>query len=471
MIYFNSIKKIQWRQLIIGLTLTIVACWPCMAAQGQSITNKKMLTGLHADDDISELNSHFKIGEHPRLYLTDVKLQALKTRLNKYPYSKFWTYVQQRAESYARETPPSSLHAYDDNSIRDLGNKLPFIAIAYLITHDGKYVKAARKWMDALTSYPNWASNKDLGAAHILFGMSIMYDWMHDVFTEEELSTYRQKMISQADILYRAATNENIWWARASGYLQNHNYTNSMAIAVAGIALYEESGNASAWRRYARQNFKQVISLLSPDGASHEGVGYWGYGMDALLKYYLAVDGIYGMDEPLQSGYFRNAARFRLYSSLPDLVEHVDYADSPRRDWYGPGYILRALASLFRDGHAQWLAENIDKELGKKSTYSWLDLIWYDETVAVTPPDDLPTYAYFDNLGIFVSRTDWSKNSAWFFFKVGPSQGKLAQAQGIYSGSHIHPDEGNFLIASRKGWLVIDDGNIYRKRTENHNVL
>jgi len=190
-----------------------------------------------------------------------------------------------------------------------------------------------------------------------------------------------------------------------------------------------------------------------------------------MLKYFLANAAPQGKAAVEKSQFFQNTARFRLYASMPDYVDVVDYADSPRYEWTGPGHMLRALASIFNDGHAQWLAERVEKARGKDANYSWLDLLWYDESVKPVPPDNLPRYAYFDNLGIFIDRSDWTESAVWSFFKAGPSQGKLAESKGIYTGSHIHPDEGSFLLWSAGEWLVVDDGYVYKKRTENHNVL
>ncbi len=102
---------------------------------------------------------------------------------------------------------------------------------------------------------------------------------------------------------------------------------------------------------------------------------------------------------------------------------------------------------------------------------SWLDLLWYDEGVRPQPPDGLPPHALFENLGIYISRSDWSDAATWFFFKAGPPQGHLAANRGVVTGSHIHPDEGHFTLWADGDWVVVDDGYVSKKRTENHNVL
>ncbi len=136
----------------------------------------------------------------------------------------------------------------------------------------------------------------------------------------------------------------------------------------------------------------------------------------------------------------------------------------------GPGYILRELAGLFGDGTAQWLAERIEGARGSGALMSWLDLIWYDPSVKSVPPDKMPTSAYFKNLGILIVRSSWADDACWVFFKAAPPQGYWALSKHRFTGSHIHPDEGQFLIWNDGKWLVIDDGYVFLKRTSNHNV-
>ena len=409
-----------------------------------------------------------RIGDHPRLYIDPGKIESIKSKLGEKPYSRFWPYIKEKADAYVEETPLSRLSDYSD--ARAVGDKLPFMALAYLLTGEGKYLAGAEKWMNAISSYSDDAWGNDLTSAHILFGMSIAYDWLYSSFSDENRQVYRKKMAAHAAIKYNALVgNDKAWWAVR--YLQNHNYHNAMSIAVAGMALFGEEEAAGTWMVAADENFDRVLSLLSPDGASHEGISYGRYGMEALLKYFSATALLSGFDRVLSNPFFQNSVAYRLHASLPGYRYNADYADSSSTEYNSSGSVLRGLAGIFKDGYAQWLAERIDGARGSATKYSWLDLLWYDETVASMAPDSLPTYRYFDNLGIFISRSDWTNDAVWCLFKAGPPQGKLAESMGVYAGSHIHPDEGTFMLWSQGEWLVHDDGQNHMKRTESHNLL
>ena len=59
----------------------------------------------------------------------------------------------------------------------------------------------------------------------------------------------------------------------------------------------------------------------------------------------------------------------------------VDLADSPRGHWYGPDHQLWALAREYRDPHAQWLAQEIDRAGVAAASAPWLRVLWWDPSM------------------------------------------------------------------------------------------
>lgn len=371
---------------------------------------------------------------------------------------------------------PIEVGALDENTIRPLGRQLPLLAAAYLFAGDPAYLAAARRQLDRVADLRDWADNRDIGAAALLGGMAIAYDWLYAQLSDAERARYRARMARQADAFYRMLSEGKPWWT--TDFLQNHNYTNAASLALAAMALHGEHPDTERWLRAARRNFDQVLEQLSPDGASHEGVGYWASGLLSALKYFLAVEPVFGLDAVRASSYFRLAARYRLHMSLPGFVEIADYADSARYEWQGPECQLRALGHIFGDGLAQGLAERIETARGevqppgaRGSECGWLNLVWYDPDLAAGAVDDQPLAAYFDNMGIFVARSGWDDMATWVLFKAGPSQGQQALQRGIYLGLHVHPDAGTINLWSAGRWVLQDDGYVDLKRTANHNLL
>jgi len=406
----------------------------------------------------------------PRLLLNRQRDSYLRRAINKEPYASLWRSVKERTDRLLKKIPSiQEVEAYSPVKARSLGDAIPYLAFAYLLTNDSKYRDATRKYMCALTEAKQWPGEEDLSGAHMVIGMALGYDWLYEEFTSTERKRFERKIETQAGVLYNLLVSHEIWWATA--YLQNHNYVCSTAVGLAGLALPGGSSVAVRYIKAAERNFKKVCHYLSPDGASHEGVGYWTYGTRALLMYMKAAEPLLGSDMFHSSAFFKNTARFRLYSSLPGFRESANFADSHRIEFYHPGPVLRFLASAFKDGYAQWLAQKIEEVRGGLSRISWLDLVWYDDSVHPLPPDELPTYAYFENLGLLFCRSDWSNRATWAFFKAGPPVGRLAEDAGLSLASHVHPDEGNFLLWGGGQWLVVDDGWAATKLTENHSIL
>lgn len=407
--------------------------------------------------------------ERPRLYFNKARLNELRSLKDKQPYSDLLRIIRKRARALVGNRAPTSLMRLNDEALRRPADGLVDHAFYHLITGDNSSWVVVQDLLRTFSASPRWASNEDIGAAHSLFALSLAYDWFYNDLSSALRLMVKDAIVEHAEILDEIIRTKRLWWAQERGYLQNHNYVNSGALAVAGIALYGEDRRASKWLNTAQENFTRVLPLLSPDGASHEGIGYWSYGTLWLLNYYMAMAPAQGFDPVRESGFLRNTAKFRLYASLPGFQYNVDFADSPKVDFYGPGAILRGLARIFRDGHAQWLAAKIEQKR-RMNTVLWQDYVWYDPDLEPQGPQDLPLHAWFGNLGILLTRSSWADDASLVFFKCGPPQGFHAQSKGIYTGSHIDPDAGHFGMWLGKSSLVNDDGFLLKKFSINHNV-
>jgi len=435
------------------------------------LTSLNFISIISLADTSTKNQSTYK---RPRLYLSTEKINIIKKNLHQEPYNRIWMSILNTAEKDLQSSPklintPEKLEITTPDRIHRL-------AATYIFTGDKKYLDHALLWIDTLIALDNWGDNKDLVASHGLFALALAYDWLHDELGPIRSVLIKNKINKHASLLYQLLIDKKVWWA--ADYLQGHNYYNVMSIAVAGVTMYDEIPEAVNWVTVANKNMTNVADLLSPDGASHEGIGYWASGVEALLCQYFATRYIAQEDSLIESKFLRNAATFRLYMSLPGFRENVNFADSHNYEWTGPGNILRALASLYKDPYAQWLAQSVEQARTKgvqtwlaSAKYSWLDLVWFDPEVSMKPPDSLPNYYMFDNLGLFVFRTDWTPLATWFMYKAAPPQGWHAYNKNVITFSHIHPDEGQVLLYSQGKWLLRDEGYAYLKLANNHNVI
>jgi len=425
----------------------------------------------------SALYSQTRNPAHPRLYVDTKRVAQLREAIRG-SHAELWKEVLALANSYTATKPAPYREGNETNDEqlwqREVGNKLPYMAMAYLMTGEKKYADAAAAWSLMSCSYPHWGTGKsdgiDLASGHQLFGLALVYDWLYDVLPAETREEIKRNLIKRGTVMYEAARTRSYW---KNSYLQNHLWVNITGLFATALALDGEPAT-DAWIEIVRDKYRRTEAALGSDGASHEGVGYWDYGVEYMLKYWdLAAQ----FGERMTSPWWKKTADYRLYLSLPRNCwtrnfTAVDIGDSPRSAWYGPDYMLRRLASLYRDGHAQWLADETDRARINVPAATWLNLLWYDPTVKPQSPADLPTLKHFEDMGIVAARSNWSGDESMVVFKCGPPLGHEATDKFDYdAGSgHVHPDANHFLIFSGGEFLLRDDGYAW-KMTDQHNTL
>jgi hypothetical protein len=419
---------------------------------------------------------------HPRLYVNARRVTELRQAIET-THAGLWAEVRELADRAVERGAPK--YRRTDSSSgdeqlwqRDVGNTMPHLALAYLMTGDKRYLEAAKQWALASCDYPTWGygsfDGMDLATGHQLFGLAIVYDWCYRDLNETSRQRIRETLIKRASALFEAAATGRTYWHRS--YLQNHLWVNVCGLSAAGFALFDEEEQARWWIGLALDKLRRTMDALGSDGASHEGVGYWEYGAEYMLKFMSLAEELLDVDL-YERPWWRNTAQYCQYLSLPSNAWTrgngiVDLADCPRGHWYGPDHILRHLAARYRDGHAQWLAEQIDRTNVDAPGARWLNLIWYDPAVSPVPPQGLPTLHHFEDMGLVSARTDWNGRESLLVFKCGPFIGHKALGEFSYDpgGGHVHPDVGHFSLFAGGQWLIRDDG-YQDKWTDQHNTL
>jgi hypothetical protein len=417
-------------------------------------------------------------GVHPRLFFDGARLEQLRAAAAG-SHAAVWKPIREQADAIASRRPPQYRET-DEEELwqRDVGSSLPFLALAHCITGEAKYLQAAREWSLASCDYPRWGTrrflNTDLAAGHQLFGLACVYDWLYGHLDAETKAVILDRLLKYGAFMQEGC--RKMYWANQ--YLQNHLWVNITGLAAAGMAIFDEPGAgepAKAWVDLVLKKYRRTEEALGPDGASHEGVGYWTYGVEYMLKFWHLAEDLLG--EKLSSPWWRSTAMYRLYMSLPRKAwtprnTIIDIGDNPRYDWYGPDYLLRRLAAMYRDPYAQHLAAELERAGATGWSARWLNLLWYDRSVAEKPPADLPTLRHFDDLGLVSARTGWDGDEALLVFKSGPPIGREATRNFDYDpgAGHVHPDCNHFVLFGAGEWLLRDDGYAW-KQTDTHNTL
>jgi len=99
-------------------------------------------------------------GAHPRLYLDAASVAQLREAIQG-THAPLWKELREQADRLARRGPP----AYRENDgssgeeqlwQREVGNAMPVLAMAWLLTGDRAHLDAARQWALASCGYKTW---------------------------------------------------------------------------------------------------------------------------------------------------------------------------------------------------------------------------------------------------------------------------------------------------------------------------
>jgi hypothetical protein len=429
---------------------------------------------------------------HPQLFLTRSKVDELKNLIvTDQRYMEYWAQVKGIADS-AGNPPPYTADKGEQLWLRDVGNKLPFFAMAYLLTEEQAYLDKAEKWALAACGYATWgnSSNKeytDLPAGHLHKGLALVYDWLYDELSDATKRVILDTLAVRGASLYEALTDDTAVDSWNKAYLQNHLWVKSTGLAISSLAIGSDYKPAQAWFDAVLSKYYHTMDALGDDGANIEGPGYAQYGLDYMLKFMVLSKELFGIDLFEDHPWFENQSSFFINFMLPKdywtKSENImDFADSPRYNWYGPDHLLNKLASEYNDGYAQWLADEIhEQRIEDAASDGWINLLWYNKDIVAQHANQLPAFKHFTDLDMITARSGWDGNESLVFFKSGAALGKYATDKFSYdssqpnyiskaTGGHIHPDANAFAIFGEGEFLIPNGGYNYR-RTDYENTL
>ena len=416
-------------------------------------------------------------GIHPRILLND----SLKNSIKNLKDSVYRDFLKRM--NYIIQTKPQSYYVDKSDAFelwqRAVGDTLSGLSFAYAVTGEQKYLKAAQEWALAACEYPCWGrAETDLAMGHQLFGMSVFYDWCFDGLSKDVINKTEKVIKHYYSLMLRAAETDGYW---REWNLQNHMWINMAGLGAAGIVLYDKYPETKKGIYTALQNYLNVMASLGHDGASHEGIAYWNYGIQWLMIFMLICKQMFDIDMFSNSEWFKNTGYYRIYLGLPLGSETAsssvfDIADSARCDSQGPCGVLDCLAKQYNDGYIASYCDYLRKNKLNSDSGTWFNVIG-----RVNPPvhkdiKELPLLRYFNDMEIVSARSSWDADAGALVFKCGPFIGHDAMNMTAkppfidWGGGHVHQDANHFSFYGNGEFLIRDDGYIY-KTTDSHNTL
>ena len=147
-------------------------------------------------------------GSRPGLLLNPGKIETIKAAINT-THAELWRSARRRADGFAaRPVPQYEQPGPNDEQLweRDVANRIPLLALAFLLSEDPKYLRAATAWTMASCGYPQWGTGyfngTDLAAGHQLFALALVFDWLGDRLPAEARTTLRRTLLERGAKMY-----------------------------------------------------------------------------------------------------------------------------------------------------------------------------------------------------------------------------------------------------------------------------
>jgi hypothetical protein len=372
--------------------------------------------------------------EHPRLLLTDSRLQELR-ELSKTD-NQLLKYVNavlaQADKDWAK--PPIQYILIGPRLLdksRECLNRLYNLAFAYRWTGNKLYLNAAVANMKNVCSFKDWNPSHFLDVAEMTHAVAIGYDWLYKDMDQPTRNIIKNGLfkngLDEGKKAYTFTTYPYNWWAKDKF---NWNQVCNSGLLIGALAIAEsDTSFASIIVSNAVKNLPYAIKGYGPDGAWGEGPGYWdyatsytAYGISALQ---VALGSSFGLtDIPGLS----EAAYFPMYTAGP-AGYFLNYADAGEKSKLGAPSAAMWLASAFQNNA---FSDFIEDQL-KTRTAGVHHIIWYIPYSTTSHTKTLDKY-FGGEVALFLSRSSWTDPNALF----------LGAKAGYNKVNHGHLDLGNF---------------------------
>jgi len=370
--------------------------------------------------------------EHPRLLLTDARLQELKalsltdTRLKKYASD-----VVAQAEKDILKSP--ILHVLIGPRLLDKSreclSRVYNLAFAYRWTGNNKYLTAAVSNMLNVCAFADWNPSHFLDVAEMSHAVAIGYDWLYNVIDQPTRNQIKTGLIVLGLNEGKKAYAANAWWMKSEF---NWNQVCNSGLLIGALAVAESDTEIASYiLPKAIENLPYALKSYGPDGVWGEGPGYWDYATDYTAYGLAALQSALGQNFGLTQYPGMNlSGYFPVYSAGPTGYM-LNYADAGEKSKLGAPHTEMWLANIYNNNHfSDFLTEQLDTR-----TADVFDVIWFRPYANSAATRDLDKF--FDGkVALFFSRSSLTDpNGLWVGIKAGYNK-----------VNHAHLDLGNFEL-------------------------
>ena len=409
--------------------------------------------GIGSDDRVGDVTAP---GPHPYLFFTAAEAPAMLTKTSDPAAKAMWDMILREADSLAADQKPEET---EELVLWDWCFRTQVLGLAYRLTHEEKYARAAVRYVMTMAASDSWHVGKTemLSTAAAIASLGLGYDWLHDALTEAQRAQVRDAIVRYGWEPVLQATQDKEWWT--SWYRCNWGAVIYGQAGIAALAILGDEPRAADWVRLSEQKIWHYTQSLGDDGGWGESVGYGSYAWSNAIAFMDAVRRVDGLDL-FPNAKLRNFPYWFINLIEPNHEDYIPFSNANLgNDKFAP--ILFRLAREYRDGYPQALAQ----EFAAHRTWADADaFLFYDPTVEAKPLSDLPLAKLFPDLGWATMRSSWDDPKATLFGLKG----------GQKNWDHGHHDTNSFVLYAYGRPLLVDllyPHKIWGCETEAHNTI
>jgi len=383
--------------------------------------------------------------DHPRLLLTDARLQELKTlsaadvRLRRYVAD-----VIAAADIHLAKPPIERVFIGPRllGRSKECLSRVYDLAFAFRWTGKKIYFDSAVANMRTVCAFRDWNPPHFLDVAEMTHGVAIGYDWLYNEMDVPTRELIRAGLIKHAMRRGVKAYEQHSWWVNVD---HNWNQVCNGGLIIGALAVADtDPDTASRIIAKAVEYFPSALKNYAPDGVWGEGPGYWGYASDYTAYAIAALQSALGHDLGLsQLPGMKLTGYFPIYSAGPTGLM-LNYADAHELSMLEAPHTEMWLANVYgNDQFSDFLHGQLETR-----TANVFDVIWYRPHAHSDAKRDLDRF--FDGrVALYFSRSSWTDTTAlWIGMKAGYNK-----------VNHSHLDLGNFELDAMGVRWARDLGN------------
>ncbi len=414
---------------------------------------------------------------HPRLLIDEDTFPRIKQLIRSDPHAGRWYAAIKSSADRILEQSPSKYEIPDGKRLlsvsRRVKDRVRTLAFVYHLERDRRYPDRAWAELEAAAGFKDWNPSHFLDTAEMTHAFAIAYDWLQELWTDEQRSVLREAIVSKGLKPAMKVYEGGRGWA--AGW-NNWNQVCNGGIGLGALAVADEEPELAAAILHAGINsLPRAMEHYAPDGAGTEGVTYWDYGCRYNVLFLSALETALGTDFGLsQIEGFAESGDYQIYMAGATRMS-FNFADCGLRRMSTPQHFW--LGRRFNRPHYSWYRYSDLRDPDRNG--SVLDLLWYDNSARDYDVSALPLDKYFRRAECASMRSAWDDPNALVVgFQAGDNRNL---------GGHRHLDLGSFILEALGERWAIDSGTerqtymrhrhhnpkwkYYRVRAEGHNTL